>query len=290
MTRLHRVIDSGGTYLIAEIGQNHQGELAVARQLIDTAAAAGVDAVKSQKRHVRSLLTEEEYRRPYENPHSFGRTYGEHRERLELTIEQHLDLKAHAASRGLDYFCSPWDLHSLEELVEAGFEILKVASAQVTNLPLLDRAAATGLPVILSTGMSDAAEVDAAVAAFPGETELYLLQCTSTYPSQFSDLNLRVLPAFQERYGRPVGLSGHHRGIAVDVAAVALGARLLERHFTLDRTWKGTDHAASLEAPGLFKLVRDVRSVEAALGDGVKRRVAAEEPVLQKLRRAAKRA
>ena len=290
MSRIAEKIARNHTYIIAEIGQNHQGDPAIARQLIDTAAAAGVDAVKSQKRHIPSLLTEEEYNRPYDNPHSFGRTYGEHRERLELGIGQHLELKAYAESKGLDYFCSPWDLHSLGEMVDGGFRALKIASALISHLPLLDQAAASKLPVVLSTGMSNLDVVDAAVAAFAGVPELYVLQCTSSYPSQFEDINLRVLPVFRERYGHPVGFSGHHRGISVDVAAVAMGACMIERHFTLDRTWKGTDHAASLEPPGLFKLVRDVRSVEAAMGDGRKVMVAAEEPVAKKLRKVVARA
>lgn len=290
MSRIAEKTARGHTYIIAEIGQNHQGDPSIARQLIDTAAAAGVDAVKSQKRHIPSLLTEEEYNRPYDNPHSFGRTYGDHRERLELSIEQHLELKGYAESKGLDYFCSPWDPHSLNEMVVGGFRILKIASALITHLPLLDMAAESRLPVILSTGMSELDVVDTAVDAFKDVPEMYVLQCTSSYPSQFEDVNLRVLPMFHERYGRPVGFSGHHRGISIDVAAVALGACMIERHFTLDRTWKGTDHAASLEPPGLFKLVRDVRSVEVAMGDGHKRMVPAEQPVARKLRKVVARA
>jgi YrbI family 3-deoxy-D-manno-octulosonate 8-phosphate phosphatase len=272
-------------YLVAEIGQNHQGDPAIARELIHTAKLCGVDAVKSQKRELSALLSPEEQSRPYASPHAFGATYGEHRRRLELEREAWADLFAYARELGITLFASPWDLPSARLLRELGCPIFKIPSAAVTNLPLLEEIAGYGRPVILSTGMSTIEEIDAAVAVLSG-SELTLLQCTSAYPVESSAVNLRAMQTLAERYGRPVGLSGHHRGIAIDAAAVALGACLLERHFTLDRTMKGTDHAASLEPPGLSKLVRDVRAVEAAMGSGEKAVLECERAAREKLRAA----
>lgn len=281
-------ITAARTYIIAEIGQNHQGDPAVARELIRRAAECGADAVKSQKRHLESLLTSEERSRPYDSPHSFGRTYGEHRAALELPVETHEELAAFARTVGLDYFCSPWDVQSARELRAAGLPYIKIPSAALTHAALLAEVARYGLPVLLSTGMSTLEEIDEAVGELSG-CELYVLQCTSAYPCEFSDIHLRVIPELRARYGRVVGFSGHHRGISADIAAVALGARVLERHFTLDRTWKGSDHAASLEPGGLQRLVRDVRAVESALGSGVKAPQACEVVPRQKLRTAALR-
>lgn len=271
------------TFIVAEIGQNHQGNLDIAKELIREAKLCGADAVKFQKRNVKLLLTPEEYNRPYDSPHSFGRTYGEHREFLELSAEAYAELKEYAEAQGLVFFASPWDVDSATFLYELGVPLFKIPSACLTNRALLRRVAGFGRPVIASTGMSTLAEIDEAVAILR-QVPLYLMQCTSAYPCEFNAVNLAVIPALRKRYGVPVGLSGHHRGIAVDAAAVALGARLLERHFTLDRTMKGSDHAASLEPPGLSKLVRDVRAVEQALGSGLKDVLPCEIPVKAKLR------
>jgi sialic acid synthase len=270
-------------FVIAEIGQNHQGDLEIAKELIRQAKICGADAVKSQKRDVRSLLTPEEYRRPYNSPHSFGATYGEHREALELSPRQYAELLLFARRMGIEFFASPWDTKSAELLHRLGMNLFKIPSACVTHLTLLRQIASYRKPVLLSTGMSTLEEIDAAMEALRG-TEVAILQCTSAYPCDFRDVHLRVLTTLQERYGVPVGLSGHHRGIAVDVAAVALGARIIERHFTLDRTMKGSDHAASLEPPGLSRLVRDIRAVESALGRAEKRVQECEVPALEKLR------
>lgn len=269
--------------VVAEIGQNHQGDLEIAKELIRQAKICGADAVKSQKRDIRSLLTPEEYRRPYESPHSFGATYGEHREALELSGGEFAELILFARKLGIEFFASPWDVRSAELLNRLGMRLFKVPSACVTNLPLLRTLAAFKKPLILSTGMSTLEEIDRAMEILQG-CEVALLQCTSAYPCAFEDIHLRVLETLRCRYGVPVGLSGHHRGIAVDAAAVALGARILERHFTLDRTMKGSDHAASLEPPGLARLVRDVRAVERALGSPEKRVLSCEVPAMEKLR------
>lgn len=270
-------------YIIAEVGQNHQGEFTIAKDLLRTAALCGVDAVKLQKRCVRELLSDEEYRRPYDTPHSFGKTYGEHREALELHVDAWVELMAYAREIGVELFGSAWDLTSAAVLQRLGCAQFKVPSAALTNLPLLERLGSFGKPIIVSTGMSTIEEIDRAVEVLRG-SELYLLQCTSAYPAPFDQVHLRAMETLAQRYGCPVGLSGHHRGIAVDAAAVALGARLLERHFTLDRTWRGTDHAASLEPPGLSRLVRDVRAVEAALGSPEKVVLGCEQAARAKLR------
>ncbi len=274
-------------YVIAEIGQNHQGELSLAKELLHAAKLCGVDAVKSQKRDIMELLTPEERARPYTTAHAFGPTYGEHRQALELSREDYAELFAYARSLDIEFFASPWDISSAKTLDELGAPLFKIASASLTNHALLNTVAATGKPVILSTGMSTIDEIDAAVARLDG-IEHYLLQCTSAYPASFDTIHLRAMQTLAERYDLTVGLSGHHKGIAVDAAAIALGARIIERHFTLDRTWKGSDHAASLEPPGLAKLVRDIRAVEAALGDGDKRVLDCEISARTKLRSPAK--
>ncbi len=270
-------------YVIAEIGQNHQGEISLAKELLHSAKLCGVDAVKSQKRDIMELLTPEERARPYDSPNAFGPTYGEHRAALELSRDEYAELFDYARAIGIDFFASPWDVSSARLLDELGCPLFKVASASLTHQRLLDAIVATGKPVVLSTGMSTLAEIDAAVARLSA-SELYILQCTSAYPASFDSIHLRTMQTLKERYGHTVGLSGHHKGIAVDAAAVALGARIIERHFTLDRTWKGSDHAASLEPSGLAKLVRDVRAVEASLGLAEKDVLECELPARSKLR------
>jgi len=273
------------TFIIAEIGQNHQGEVEVAKELIRQAKLCGADAVKSQKRDIATMLTPEEHARPYSSPHAFARTYGAHRERLELSKESYKELKAFADGLGIGFFSSPWDVPSAQLLEEIGMPFYKVPSACLTHHQLLEEISSYGKPVILSTGMSSLEEIDAAMDVLKGAKEVHVMQCTSSYPSSFDTINLRVIPHFTERYPwATVGFSGHHRGIAVDIAAITLGARLIERHFTLDRTLKGSDHAASLEPPGLARLVRDVRACEKALGDGMKKVYDEELPVMRKLR------
>lgn len=280
-----RSITQKRTFIIAEIGQNHQGDMEEARELIRQAKLCGADAVKSQKRDIASLLTPEEYARAYTSRHAFAPTYGKHREALELSREQYEELRDFAAGLGIGFFSSPWDVPSAQLLNDIGMPLFKVPSACLTHHVLLRELASYGKPVILSTGMSTEEEIDAAMAVLRDASDVYVLQCTSSYPSDFRDINLRYIPELAGRYPwATVGFSGHHRGIAVDVAAVTLGARVIERHFTLDRTAKGSDHAASLEPPGMARLVRNVRATELALGDGVKRVYDAEVPVRHKLR------
>ena len=280
-------VAAGQTYIIAEIGQNHQGDMVIAKQLIDTAADAGVNAIKSQKRHTRTLLTPDQYDRPYDSPNAFADTYGAHRDALELSVEQHMELKAHAEGRGVAYFVSAWDPVSAVQMAEAGIPMFKIASASITDEETVRAMLAADVPMMMSTGMSTEEEIHVCAEWLRTSSQpKVMFHCTSTYPAKFEQLNLAYMATLQERYPDFIlGVSGHHQGIAMDVAAVAMGAKVLERHFTLDRAMRGSDHAASLEVPGLQKLVRDVRAFEVALGDGIKRVYEEEVPMRAKLRR-----
>ena len=272
-------------YIIAEIGINHQGEVAIAKQLIHEAAQAGADAVKFQKRSIERILTQEGLEMPYENRNSFGKTYGEHKLALELSETDYHELFAYAGDEGVDFIASGWDEESIDFLNTLGVPFFKMASADLTNIPLLVHTAGKQKPMVLSTGMADMAMVTTAVGALkPFNIELGILQCTSTYPSIFEEINLEVLSTFRSVFPEAViGYSGHELGIAITEAAVALGAKIVERHFTLDRTMKGGDHAASLEPGGFAKLVRDIRHIESAMGVGVKKVQESEGAVFKKL-------
>lgn len=271
-------------YLIAEIGLNHNGDVEIAKRLIDVAADAGVQAVKFQKRtpeistpaHMRDV--------PRETPWG-TMSYLEYRYRVEFDRDQYIEIGDHATLRGLDWFASPWDVPSVEFLEDLNVVAHKVASASVTDLELLRALAATGKPIILSTGMSTLDQIEAAVDVL-GVQNLVLLHATSTYPMPADEANLRMLATLRAAFpGVPVGYSGHEPGLQISLAAAALGAAAIERHITLDRTMWGSDHAASLEPTGLQHLVRDIRIIETALGDGVKRIMPGEEAPMAKLRR-----
>jgi len=271
-------------YIIAEAGVNHNGDPELAKRLIDIAARAGADAVKFQKRTISEILIAEALRRPYTVPTSLGATYGEHREKLELSADEFAMLKAHAEKQGLTLLASAWDMTSVDFLNELGIPAFKIASADCTNLPLVEYIAKQGKPVLLSTGMSELAEVDAAVEVIGRHNDqLVMFQCTSTYPADNDQLNLRVILSYKERYGCVVGYSGHERGLAPTEAAVAIGANVVERHFTIDRTMIGPDHAASLEPEGLQRLVRNIRNIEKALGSPEKRIMDGERNVRDRL-------
>lgn len=279
------VSDESDAYVIAEIGANHQGERDIALQLVRAAAAAGADAVKFQKRDNKRLFTAEGYSAPYINENSFGATYGEHREALELGEDDYKAIQDEAEALGIDFFATAFDLPSVDFLMALGVPAFKIASFDLTNAPLLERIASTHVPTVLSTGGGTQESVDAAVQVFSDAgTEVAVLQCTSGYPPSFEELNLQVISTFRERYPELViGFSGHDSGIAMAVLAFALGARIVEKHFTLNRAMKGTDHAFSLEPDGLRKMVRDLRRARMAMGDGVKRRFDSEIAPHQKL-------
>jgi sialic acid synthase SpsE len=280
-----RVVGDGcACYFIAEAGVNHNGDVELAKQLLELAATAKADAVKFQKRTPRDILIQQALDHRYDVPNSLGATYGEHRERLELSAEDYEALMELAAARNITLLASAWDQHSSDFLDRLGVPAFKTASADLTNLPLLDHIARKRKPMLISTGMSDLEEVgDAVETVRRHHDEIVLLQCTSTYPAENRDLNLHTMQTLRREFGTLIGYSGHERGLAPTEAAVALGACVVERHFTLDRTLPGPDHAASLEPPGLMTLLRNIRNIEAALGSGDKRIIEAERPVRERL-------
>lgn len=279
----NRAVGAGNPcFVIAEIGINHNGDLDLAKQLIDAAVDAGCDAVKFQKRTIEVVYSAEELARPRENP--FGETNGDLKRHLEFGKQQYAQIDEHCRSRGIMWFASPWDEASVDFLEDFAVPCHKVASASLTDDNLLRHMRGTGKPIILSTGMSTLEQIDHAVEVL-GKDNLILLHATSTYPAKYEELNLRVIPALADRFGIPVGYSGHEPGIAPSLAAVAMGACVVERHLTLDRTMWGTDQSASIEPTDLSDLVRDIRFVETAFGDGEKRLLDSEVPIMEKLRR-----
>lgn len=270
-------------YVIGEIGLNHNGDVEIAKKLIDVASLAGAQAVKFQKRTPEISTPEHMKQVPRETPWG-TMTYLEYRYRVEFEQEQYAEIGAYADSKGLDWFASPWDEPSVDFLEAMDVVAYKVASASVTDLGLLRKLKDTGKPVILSTGMSTIEQIDRAVEVL-GTDHLVMLHATSTYPLPPEEANLLMIPTLKERYGVPVGYSGHEPGLQISLAAVALGAVAVERHITLDRAMWGSDHAASLEPHGLMSLVRDIRIVGTAMGDGVKRVFPGELAPLSKLRR-----
>lgn len=278
----HEIGDGCPTYVIGEIGINHNGDLGIARKLIDVAADAGCAAVKFQKRTLEVVYSAEELARPRENP--FGPTNGDLKRGLEFGADQYKHISDYCTGLSLDWFASCWDEASVDFMEQFAPPAYKIASASLTDDRLLKHHRATGRPLIVSTGMSTLQQVDHAVEIL-GTKDLVLLHTTSAYPAQLADLNLRMIPKLRERYGVPVGYSGHETGLVTSAAAVALGACVVERHITLDRAMWGSDQSASVEPQGLTRLVREIRAVESALGDGNKRVTEAEVPVMQKLRR-----
>lgn len=274
--------DGQPCFLVAEIGINHNGDLEVARRLIEAAAAAGCDAVKFQKRTVDVVYAPEELRRPRDS--AFGATNGDLKRGLEFGADQYRALDTCARQHNIRWYASCWDEASVDFIEQFDPPCYKIASASLTDDTLLRHHRRYGRPIVLSTGMSNLEQVDHAVGIL-GRRDLILLHCTSTYPSAVEELNLRAIQTLRERYGVPVGYSGHEVGLPTSVAARVLGACMIERHITLDRAMWGSDQAASIEPQGLARLVRDIRAVEAAMGDGVKRRLPSEEAVMHKLRR-----
>ncbi len=271
-------------FIIAEAGVNHNGSLDLAKRLVDIAVDAGADAVKFQKRTVGDILIAEALERAYTVPTALGPTYGEHREALELSAEEYGELADHCRDKKITMLASGWDKKSVDFLDQIGIPAFKVASADLTNLPLLEHTAKKNKPVILSTGMSDLDEIDIAVETIRRfNDQLILLQCTSTYPADNENIHLRVMDAYRKRYSVVVGYSGHERGLAPTEAAVALGANVIERHFTIDRTMVGPDHAASLEPDGLRRLIRNLRNIEKALGSPDKHVLDGEWSVRERL-------
>jgi sialic acid synthase len=260
--------------IISEIGCNHKGDFAIAKELIKLSKDCDADYAKFQKRNNRELLTPEQYGQPHPNFYnSYGATYGEHREFLEFNIDQHAELKKYAESIGIGYATSVWDVTSASWIIQLQPDFIKIPSACNNNYEMLTLLRDNyGGDLHVSTGMTTKDEIEAIVEFFEeagqAKSRLVIYSCTSGYPVPFNDVCLleinRLYDLYEDRV-QSIGFSGHHLGIAVDVAAYTLGARWIERHFTKDRTWKGTDHAASLEVPGLQKLIRDVHHTYEAL-------------------------
>jgi len=279
----NRTVGEGHScYVVGEIGINHNGDLGLARKLIDCAALAGADAVKFQKRTLDVVYSAEELARPRENP--FGTTNGDLKRGLEFGRDQYQNIDTYSREHDIAWFASCWDEASVDFMEDFAPPAYKLASASLTDDALLKHHRKTGRPLILSTGMSTLEQIDHAVDVL-GTKDLVILHATSAYPAQLHDLNLSMIPKLRERYGVPIGYSGHEVGLAASLAAVALGATMVERHITLDRAMWGSDQAASVEPQGLLRLVRDIRNVEASLGDGVKVVTEAEVPIMKKLRR-----
>ncbi len=278
----HQIGADRPCYIIAEIGINHNGDIDLAKKLISVAVSAGCDAVKFQKRTVDVVYTAAELATPRDNP--FGSTNGDLKRALEFGLDDYREIDAFCKSVKMPWFASPWDEASVDFLEQFDVPCHKVASASLTDDNLLRHIRSTGKPIILSTGMSRSDEIDHAVDVL-GKKDLILLHACSTYPAQYDELNLRVIPVLQKRHGVPVGYSGHETGITSSVAATVLGASVVERHITMDRAMWGSDQAASLEPNGILRLVRDIRLVEQSMGDGVKRVYEREYPIIKKLRR-----
>ena len=268
------------TYLIGEIGQNHNGSMDIARQIIDVVAKPVVDnlfgnerkrmnAVKLTRRDLREELTQSAMDKPYVNANSFGKTYGEHRAFLELSDEQHFEIYQYAVSKELDFVETLCAIACLSLLKLFTPNYLKVASRDLTNLPLLNAMAETRIPMILSTGMGGKAELDNALAVITRHHDnVSILHCLSQYPSEYPNINLRTIDYLKKHYPKfRIGYSDHSVGISVPVAAVAMGAEIIEKHITLDRNMKGTDQKGSLAPDGIYRMVRDIRNIEESLGE-----------------------
>ena len=265
--------DTTDCFVVAEIGHNHQGKIKTCMEMLKVAKDCGANAVKLQKRDNKNLYTKASYNKPYDNENSFGATYGEHREALEFGLSEYTELKAYAKELGIIMFATAFDFQSVDFLTQLDMPAFKVASGDLKNIPLLTYMAKVGKPIVLSTGGGTIEDVNRAYdAIMPINPQLCILQCTASYPAAFEELNLHVITTYRERFPQTVvGLSSHDNGIAMALAAYMLGARIVEKHFTLNHTWKGTDHSFSLEPIGFRKMVRDLKRARIAMGDGVKR-------------------
>lgn len=283
-----RIADSEPCYVIAELGHNHGGSTETAAALIKAAARAGAHAVKLQKRDNATLYSRELLDQHYDNENSFGATYGLHRSALELDLGAYVSCRAVAKGFNVAFFATAFDELSADFLMRVGVPAIKIASGGLTDAPLLQHVAGLGVPIILSTGGGTWDDVDRAVNLLSaGRSPFALLHCTAAYPVlNYAELNLLAIVEMRARYPETViGWSGHDSGIAMSLVAYAYGARILEKHFTLNRAMKGTDHAFSLEPAGLRKLCRDVARAHEAQGDGVKRLYESERKPLSKMRR-----
>lgn len=278
-----KVGDGHPVFIVAEIGINHNGDIDIAKKLIDVAKSVGCNAVKFQKRTPELCVPLAQRDQMRETPWGYI-TYMEYRRKVELDEPRFREIDSYCKKKEILWFSSCWDIEAVDFMGQFDLPCYKIASASLTNEQLLRHIRSKSLPVVLSTGMSTLEQIDHAVETL-GKNDLILLHSVSTYPAYYEELNLRVIPLLRSRYEVPVGYSGHETGIPSSVAAVALGACLVERHITLDRAMWGSDHAASLEPNGISRLVRDIRLVERAMGDGNKRVFERELPIIMRLRR-----
>lgn len=280
-----RVADDTDCYVIAEIGHNHQGDLGKCKDLFRAAKECGVNAVKLQKRDNRTLFTREMYDSPYQSENAFGDTYGSHREALEFGRDEYVELIKFAKEIGVTFFSTAFDHNSADFLAELDMPAYKMASGDIVNIPLLKHVAKIGKPMVVSTGGATMDDVTRAYDAIaPLNKQLCIMQCTAGYPPEFEELNLRVIETYRERFPEVViGFSSHDNGIAMALIAYMLGSRMVEKHFTINRAWKGSDQAFSLERDGMRRMVRDLHRARIAVGDGVKRVYPSELKPLQKM-------
>ena len=279
----NKVIGDGyPCFIIAEIGINHNGSVSLAKKMIDIAVTTGCDAVKFQKRTIDVVYTKEELAK--ERKSVFGNTNGDLKRGLEFGEAEYKEIDEYCKKKGIIWFASCWDEASVDFMEKFDVPCYKIASASLTDDNLLKYTKSKGKPILLSTGMSTMEEIRNAVSIL-GEENLVIYHCTSTYPSDTGEMNLRVIPEFKKEFSCPIGYSGHERGITPSVIAVVMGANSVERHITNDRTNWGSDQAASLETAGLYHMVRDIRQVPILLGDGVKVVYDRELPIIEKLRR-----
>ena len=270
------------TYIIAEIGINHNGSLEAAKKLIDVASVSGCDAVKFQKRNPDVCVPEHQKSVMRDTP--WGRmTYLDYKYKAEFQKEEYDEIDRYCKEKGIEWSASPWDLDSLEFLLQYDIPWIKIPSAMITNEKLMKASADTGKKIIFSTGMSTYEEIDQAIEWLK-DNEIMMLHCNSTYPAPLKDLNLKCIQTLKERYNCEVGYSGHEFRLGTSVAAIYLGATCIERHITLDRTMWGSDHMSSVEPQGLIKMVRGIRELEEAYGDGIKRVTEGELAPRKKLR------
>ncbi|MGN7611655.1 N-acetylneuraminate synthase family protein [Magnetococcales bacterium HHB-1] len=282
-----RISDESECYVIAEIGHNHQGDMEQAKKLFLTAKEAGCHAVKLQKRENRVLYTKAMFNQPYDNVNSYGHSYGEHREALEFDRDQYLELQDYAREIGVTFFATAFDEPSADFLQALDMPAFKIASSDIIHTPLLKHIASFGKPMIISTGGATSEDIKRAYdTVMPINDQIAFLQCTSGYPASFEELNLRVIETLREEYPDTViGLSAHDNGIAMALVGYVLGARIIEKHYTLNRALKGTDHCFSLEPTGMRKLSRDLKRAAFSLGNGVKEIYTSEKKPLKKMQK-----
>ena len=274
--------DGHPCFIIAEIGINHNGDINLAKKLIDNAVMTGCDAVKFQKRTVDVVYTKEELAK--DRSSVFGETNGDLKRGLEFGFDEYAQIDKYCKERGIIWFASCWDEGSVDFIDQFNPPCYKISSACLTDDELVKYTRSKGKPILLSTGMSSMEQIEHAVKIL-GTDNLVIYHCTSTYPSDNQEMNLKAIEAFRNKFDCPIGFSGHERGVTPSVLAVAFGANSVERHITADRTLWGSDHAASLETHGLFILVRDIRQVPVLSGNGIKKVYESEVPIIKKLRR-----